>query len=188
MLEQPVYMIYYKAMSSYYCYRYASCCWSIVHDISSILQFITCCITSYQTEDQTDHNDVLEICFAIISSGTFCCKNMLRIFFYILLAEIILLLKYVKQSRSQSCLPLWLPDDLRPELLCVTVMLSFSLVQNTEGGGSPLASHSNLQSDLIEASSSHQQGNSQGRKRFLVFEGRKEGIIIRRGHFRREKN
>ena len=45
MLEHRVYMIYYKAMSSYYCYRYASYCWPIVRDISSILlQLITCCI------------------------------------------------------------------------------------------------------------------------------------------------
>ena len=137
MLEQPVYMIYYKAMSSYYCYRYASCCWSIVHDISSILHFITCCITSYQTEDQTDHNDVPEICFAIISSGTLCCKNMLRIFFYILLAEIILLLKYVKQSQSQSCLSDYLM--ISGQSSCAWLWCYLSLWSRTRRAGAPLS-------------------------------------------------
>ena len=42
------------------------------------------------------------------------------------------------------------PDDLRPELLSVTRILSlFSLVQNTSGGGEPRASHTNLQSQMI---------------------------------------
>ena len=96
---------------------------------------------------------------------------MLRIFYKILLGEIILLAKYVNcktepdpvicgLARSRSPLP----DDLVPELLCVTEILSlFSRVQNTSGGGSPLASHTNLQSDQIEASQQPQSGGQQRR-------------------------
>ena len=55
--------------------------------------------------------------------------------------------------RRGTEIPRWLfpsPDDLRPELLSVTRILSlFSLVQNTSGGGEPRASHTNLQSQMI---------------------------------------